>query len=85
MLSQVLETPSTVLNQQVHDLLLIIILSNMHGRLLLLVLMVDIGPADLDQELSRLVLSRASRVVEWRLPIVINGVRARMVVRDQTP
>ena len=52
LLSKIFETPRAIRQQQIHDHLLVIVLRDVHGRLLLLVLVVHICPAILDQELS---------------------------------
>lgn len=56
----------------------------MHRRLLLLVLMINVGVAMLYKKLSRFILASTCRIVQWRLSIVIDGVRVCVELCDQT-
>ena len=55
----------------------------MHRSLLFLVLVVNVGPAILDQELGRVEFARSSRIIQGCLPVVIDRVSIRIEVRYQ--
>jgi hypothetical protein len=55
----------------------------MHRSLLFLVLVINVGPAILDQELGHVEFSSSSRIIQGCLPVVINRVRLRIELSYQ--
>ena len=69
--SDIIEASSAVGEEKVHDGLLVIVLRDVHRRLLLLILVVDVGTALLNEKLYRFVAVGPHCVVERGLAVLV--------------